>query len=302
VLLSDDITCGIGAGHAMSAQIACVSKILSVNIGPIGANAVDRPAIKTEIKQLVKDGFQLLRREVIANQSEEQRKRFIAGFDGSVREGLAKKPHFVKEYQDWYSPALRVVEQLLPDRYSEFRALYQDERRKVLNLETYGIADYVASVQPASGISGSTALTRAMTCFERQIAILNTADSRLDSVLTDIGRTLHAEILDGELGAARSLLAASQVRSAGVVAGVALEGHLKKLISDHRILFRKTGTLSNLNEALKGAGIYDAPQWRQIQYLVDIRNLCSHKGDRDPTRDEVEALINEVAKIAKNLF
>jgi hypothetical protein len=262
----------------------------------------DRAAIKAEIEQLVSDGMQLLRREIIANQPEEERKRFIAGIDGSMREGLAKKPRFVREYQGWYSPALRLVEQLLPDRYNEFRALYKDERRKALDVETYGIADYIANVQPVVGFAKSTALLRAMGCFERQIAIVSTAESRLDSVLTDIGRTSHAEILDGELGAAKSLLAASHIRSAGVVAGVALEGHLKKLISDHNVPFRKTATLSNLNEALKSDGVYDAPQWRQIQYLTDIRNLCSHKGDRDPTRDEVEDLLNEVAKIVKNLF
>lgn len=60
--------------------------------------------------------------------------------------------------------------------------------------------------------------------------------------------------------------------------------------------------LSNLNDALKEAGVYDAPQWRQIQYLTDIRNLCGHKSDRAPERAEVETLINEVAKIVKNLF
>jgi hypothetical protein len=120
--------------------------------------------------------------------------------------------------------------------------------------------------------------------------------------LTDIGRTLHSEILDNELGAAKGLLAASHLRSAGIVAGVALEGHLKKLIADHGIALRRTATLTNLNEALKVAGVYDVVQWRQIMYLTDIRNLCGHRSDRNPERDQVQTLITEVSKIVKTVF
>ena len=81
-----------------------------------------------------------------------------------------------------------------------------------------------------------------------------------------------------------------------------LEGHLKKLIEDHKVAFRKTATLSNLNDALKNAGVYDAPQWRQVQYLTDIRNYCGHKKEREPTVVEVEGLIEEVTKLVKTLF
>jgi hypothetical protein len=86
------------------------------------------------------------------------------------------------------------------------------------------------------------------------------------------------------------------------VAAVVLEGHLKKLISDHKVPFRRTAVLSNLNVALKDAGVYDVPQWRRIQYLTDIRNLCGHKAERDPERTEAEHLIDEVSKIVKTVF
>jgi hypothetical protein len=141
-----------------------------------------------------------------------------------------------------------------------------------------------------------------MNKFGQQLAIVHTAEERLDSVLTDIGQTLHAEILDNELDAARNLLTASHLRSAGVVAGVVLEGHLKKLLSDHSVTFRKKATLSSLNDALKEAGVYDGPQWRNIQYLTDIRNICGHKDERDPERTQVSELIDGVAKITKTVF
>lgn len=74
------------------------------------------------------------------------------------------------------------------------------------------------------------------------------------------------------------------------------------MISDHKVTFRKKAMLSNLNEALKDAGVYDVPQWRRIQHLTDVRNLCGHKAEREPKREEVEDLVNETAKIVKTLF
>ena len=267
---------------------------------------VDRMAIKAEVKRLVEQGTILGWREYMATRSAADRKRLMERLDKDPKSGqllggqLLKEHNFEHEYQSWYSQALRVVEQLLPDRYNEFRDLYKNERRKKLDIETYGIADYISGITPY-GFGPTTAPDRATDFLRIQVAIVSTAEARLDSVLTDIGRTLHAEILDDELGAARNLLIASHIRSAGVVAGVALEGHLKKLIADHKVPFRKKAMLSNLNDALKDAGIYDVPQWRQIQHLTDIRNLCGHKGEREPERTEVDTLINEVARIVKNL-
>ncbi|HEY5214874.1 MAG TPA: hypothetical protein VIJ38_17815 [Acidobacteriaceae bacterium] len=263
---------------------------------------VDRDAIRAEIKQLLKDGNLLYRRELIATASAEDRKKLadMMAKDPN-RDKLLKKPDFGCEYQSWYSKALRVVEQLLPDRYNEFRALYKDERRKTLDIETYGIADYIGNYAPVSFRQGASA-ERALNCFRRQIDIVSTAEIRLDSFLADLGRALHSELLDEELVDARKLLADGNIRAAGVVAGVALEAHLKKLISDHSVSFRKKAMLSNLNEALKDANVYDVPQWRRIQHLTDVRNLCGHKGEREPKHEEVEDLITETTKIVKTLF
>jgi len=65
---------------------------------------------------------------------------------------------------------------------------------------------------------------------------------------------------------------------------------------------RKKATLSNLNDVLKNSTVYDVPQWRRVQYLADIRNLCAHKSDRDPTADEVRGLIDEVDKLVRTVF
>jgi len=46
----------------------------------------------------------------------------------------------------------------------------------------------------------------------------------------------------------------------------------------------------------------ETPTWRFIQHLSDLRNLCDHNKDREPTKDEVNELIVGVTKITKTLF
>jgi hypothetical protein len=87
-----------------------------------------------------------------------------------------------------------------------------------------------------------------------------------------------------------------------VVAGVVLERHLHRVIQNRGITFRKKPLLANLNQALKYAGAYDVPQWRQIQRLTDLRNLCAHADERDPTREEVDELLKGAEKVVVTVF
>jgi hypothetical protein len=48
-------------------------------------------------------------------------------------------------------------------------------------------------------------------------------------------------------------------------------------------LTKKEPTISDLNDALKGANVIDTPDWRFIQNLADLRNLCDHNKTTEPT-------------------
>ena len=223
-------------------------------------------------------------------------------------EGNAGKRAFGGPYQAWYSQAMPVVEQLLPERYEEFCGLYRDEEiDTALIRATYSISDYIhgrvryvgqGQARRPSFDFADAALGK----LTFQVDILASAAARLGAQVTDIQGTLEASLLDDELEAATALLAAKHLRSAGVIAGVVLERHLASVLSNHSIKFTKPKQIGSLNDAIKLAGIYDVAHWRQIQRFGDIRNLCSHDGERDPTVGEVEELIVGTEKIIATVF
>jgi hypothetical protein len=125
---------------------------------------------------------------------------------------------------------------------------------------------------------------------------------RIDSVLNDIEGELYAELQDNELAVARQLTKVN-VRAAGALAGVVIEGHLQKVAATRGVkITKKNPTIADLNDPLKAAGVIDLPTWRKIGYLADLRNLCSHKKDTDPTKEQVAELIQGAEWLSKNVF
>ena len=201
-------------------------------------------------------------------------------------------------YQDWYSRACKVVESLAPERLEEFNSYYLiDPKRKALTDSNYVIQDYIRGIIP-SRLQWNLLRIR----ITNQMHILMSLDSRIDSVLQDITGHLFADLQDSELVAAAQLKKVSK-RAAGALAGVVLERHLQRVVQNHRISMRKKSpSISDLNDPLKNAGVYDVPTWRKIQLLADIRNLCAHQKNREPTDDELDELISGVNSVIKSIF
>ena len=132
--------------------------------------------------------------------------------------------------------------------------------------------------------------------------ILKAIDDRVDSVLANIEGELYAELQDNEINVARQLMKVSP-RAAGALVGVVIEGHLQKVASAHGVkVAKKNPTISDLNDPLKTASVIDTPTWRKISFLADLRNVCSHKKDAEPTKEQVEELIQGAEWLTKNVF
>jgi hypothetical protein len=211
-----------------------------------------------------------------------------------------------QQYQRWYTEALSVVKQLIPDRFQEFVVLYHpDSRRKQIDTGTYRIQDWLLGVREPAAYGPGNFDTFTVICnlFSTQLGILKSAKSRFESSLFDIAQVVRAELFDSELDAARELVKNGFLRGAGAIAGVVLEKHLAQVCANHNVAIRvKDPTIGKFNDALKEAMILDVPGWRQIQRLGDIRNLCDHNKERKPTLEEVNELIDGADKLCKTLF
>ena len=76
-----------------------------------------RRKISEEIEALVTEGAEILKGEA-----------------SQLKTGKAKvdkgQKSFSTDYQLWYSRALPIVKQLLPDRYEEFQLCYKNDKRR----------------------------------------------------------------------------------------------------------------------------------------------------------------------------
>jgi hypothetical protein len=246
--------------------------------------------IKTDVEKLVKDGRKIF--------CEEQKKT----------EDITIKTTTLYDYQIWYSVALALVKQTLPERVDEFQELYLCKKRKVSEISylTYGISDYFLGLNVTRGINKEPivdSLTAFLMKFQQQVTIVLSILGRINSTISDIKGTIQAEMFDSELEAAYALIKNGFLRAAGALAGVILERHFEQVLKNHELKIAKSNpTIADYNEFFKSSNIYDIIQWRFIQHLGDIRNLCVHKKEREPTEDEVKELLVGTDKIIKTIF
>jgi hypothetical protein len=219
---------------------------------------------------------------------------------------LAKLPNPSREYQAWYSEAKAMLRQLLPDRLDDFVSHYDKPRpRREITFENYRIEDYLQGLRVTRGWEKEVVVSprAAFPHMAQQIAILEAAKRRFESSLFDIRQLLQAELFDSEIDSARELLKNGFLRAAGAVAGVVLERHLAEVCDSHKVAIRKKNPgIADFNDALKAAGVIEVPQWRNIQLLGDIRNLCDHNKTKEPSKEQVGELIDGCAKILKTVF
>ncbi len=218
----------------------------------------------------------------------------------------SKLPNFNKQYQGWYSEALALLKQILPDRVEDFRSHYEYPRvRKDITFQNYMIRDKLQGLRFTNQYNKKIQLDgkAAVPEFEQQLRILESAKSVFASSLFDMKGILQADMFDSEIDGARSLAKAGFLRSAGVICGVVIEKHLKQVCENHNLVIRKKNlTIGDLNDRLKNEKLIDVAQWRSIQHLADIRNICGHDKEKEPVKEQVEDLVSGTSRVVKTIF
>ena len=101
---------------------------------------------------------------------------------------------------------------------------------------------------------------------------------------------------DDGLKEAQILLQVGHIIAAGAAAGLVLEHHLKLLCTQQKppLIYGANDGISKVNDLLQKADVYDVIQWRQIQWMADVRNSCDHPSATPPSKADVEELIKKV--------
>ena len=262
-----------------------------------------RPALEpyaTDLKALIEKGHELhatMQYACYPDKFREARTNQM-GEDAAARL-IDNLPYFGRGYQTWYSEAKALIRQLLPDRLEDFTRHYEKPKsRKRLTYSDYTIEDYLQNT-----VNNSVDMSAAIPRFRQQLFIVEAVEARLTSSLFDIRQLSQADLFDSDIEAARTLAKNGFLRAAGAVTGVVLEKHLKEVCANHDVRVRKQRPqIADLNDLLKQADVIDTPQWRLNQRLGDLRNLCAHDRESEPTSDQVDDLIDGVDKVIKTLF
>ena len=269
-----------------------------------GVRAVNTSRYEKDLDNLVNKGEHLH----LAMQYECKREEPINEVKKSLRdkgqEFIQALPEFKDDYQPWYSESKSLIRQLLPDRLDDFTRYYEKPKaRKEITVENYTVEDYLLGLTKRRGGSIMVGPDAAIPRFRQQLSLVKAIRERFRSSLFDIRQLAQADLFDSELDAAQELAKNKFGRAAGAVAGVVLERHLKEVCINHGLTFRKRAPqISDLNEALKGGNVIDIPQWRFIQHLGDLRNLCAHDKISEPKPGQVDDLLAGVAKVTKTIF
>lgn len=235
-------------------------------------------------------------------------KNMLSNFDGDKSKFetfVSRLPNFKSSYQKWYSEAQAVIKNVLPDRLDDFTSYFEYKKpRKSIDFQNYMIRDYLQGLvirryDDEIVADGSAAIPE----FKQQMSILKAAKSALESVLIDLKAILQADLFDSEIESAKALAKAGYMRAAGAICGVIIEKHLAHVCDAHTISIKKKNPgISDLNQILRDNNVTTIPQWRFIQHLADIRNICDHAKGREPKTEEIDDLVSGSEKVLKTVF
>ncbi len=271
---------------------------------------------KADLKTLIAKGDNLVNAFQYDCFQEDFIERLEKAFKGKrnkkqiISKFIKSLPNFNTEYQKWYSESLVLIKQLLPDRIDDFVSLYKKPKtkRKDITYENFVIEDALMGLEVSRTdfMEGKKIIAdkkAALPKFQQQLNILKSIEKRFESSLFDIKQLVQADLFDSELDVANELNKKGFVRGAGAVAGVVLESHLLQVCGNHTITIRKKNPgINDLSQLLKDNNIIETPEWRKIQHLADLRNLCDHKKKMEPKKEDIDELIGGVSKIIKTLF
>ena len=136
--------------------------------------------LKSEVKELVRRGDLLY--YALADDLE----KLPEEFKKQLTDNKIDLPNFDLEYESWYSEALRLVKQIVPDRLDDFMKHYKQEKRKEIDFLTYTISDALLGLTTRRYGDVVADKSAALPKMQGQVNILKSAQKKFESTLFDI--------------------------------------------------------------------------------------------------------------------
>ena len=244
--------------------------------------------IEDELSKLIDDGYKLMK--LLSNNHSNNNSYLKKNYNNN-------RHKFTFEYQDWYTRSLPVIRHLLPERLDEFERSYHMDSRSYIDKSTYTIEDYIQGMQINDYVRNYVDKI-AWYRLRNQVSIVNSAFSRLNSLLANLNELVHANIFNDFLEMADYLQKEGYKDSAAVLAGGTLEEHLRKLCQKNDIKIMKDNSYhrkaESLNADLAGANVYSKLNQKSITALLDLRNKAAHGKYDEYTKDQVALMVQSI--------
>lgn len=129
----------------------------------------------------------------------------------------------------------------------------------------------------------------------RIVAVIESLRMDLDSgYIQTMGELIHGEVFGDFLEMASHLLDEGYKDASAVIAGSALEAHLRQLCSKYGISIEESGKSKNadrINSELTSASVYSKLEQKNITAWQDLRNKAAHGEYNKYVKDQVLIMI-----------
>ncbi len=203
-----------------------------------------------------------------------------------------KQRDALRKYQRWYTVAHRYVREYVPERVDEFNLCYSGGTQG-----RYGVIDYIQLERLQWSRNKSRIIDDFWRIFEIQRSILLSITDLTEIERINVRELISSDFIDREIDEAENLYRLGHHRAAGVLAGVALERHLKMLCDRYGLDYLKEDVVELLVQRLYETDCIDRGQLVTIRHLADIGERCSHPGDI--TGEEVKESIDRFKELIR---
>lgn len=187
-------------------------------------------------------------------------------------------------YERWYMTALRLVgDNLSAEELTRFVEAY----------DSMYTQQYLMAEDPSSYKSHFSAIVA------RQKGIVAAIPDVIEVKALALRNLAVGDVLGDEMEKARFLLEQGLVREAGVIGGIALEGHLKLLHTQFSLEYSPSDSMVDLAKRLRKQEALMVGDEKKVGAMAITRNKCAHKADEEPTFEEVEDFLDDVERFIK---